>query len=282
LHALKQFFVIALLPFAALIGLAACAPVKVLNTVAEASKAFTEQEGVAYGPLARQQLDIYTPTAAAPTGGWPVVVFFYGGTWTSGERADYKFVGAALAARYPDFLRDSAQALAWGLTEAKRLGGNPDRVFAMGHSAGGYNAAMLALDARWLAGSHHAPTELAGWIGLAGAYDFLPSELPDVQKVFMHPNHPPKAQPIELERPTLLPAFLAAPVNDKVVSPTRSTLALAAKLKAAGAPVTLKMYERPTHATLVGAFAAPLRWVAPVLEDVSAFIEATPPAKMPA
>jgi acetyl esterase/lipase len=298
LHALKQFFVIALLPFAALIGLAACAPVKVLNTVAEAGKASTEQEGVAYGPLARQQLDIYTPTAAAPTGGWPVVVFFYGGTWTSGERADYKFVGAALAARgvltlvadyrlypdvrYPDFLRDSAQALAWGLTEAKRLGGNPGRVFAMGHSAGGYNAAMLALDARWLAGSHHAPTELAGWIGLAGAYDFLPSELPDVQKVFMHPNYPPKAQPIELERPTLLPAFLAAPVNDKVVSPTRSTLALAAKLKAAGAPVTLKMYERPTHATLVGAFAAPLRWVAPVLEDVSAFIEATPPAKMPA
>jgi hypothetical protein len=43
--------------------------------------------------------------------------------------------------------------------------------------------------------------------------------------------------------------------------------------------VSLRLYERATHATLIGAFAPPLRWVAPVLDDVVAFIDATPPRR---
>lgn len=297
LHTLKQLLIFVALPLLLVIGLTACAPLRVLNTLAGSSGGYLANEGIAYGPLARQTLDVYTPTASAPPGGWPVAVFFYGGSWNSGERADYRFVGSALAARgvltlvadyrlypevrYPEFLRDSALALAWGLTEAGRLGGNPKRVFVMGHSAGGYNAAMLALDPRWLASTGHMPTELAGWIGLAGAYDFLPSDLPDVRPVFFHPNYPPNAQPIDFGAARAVPTFLGAPVKDAVVSPTRSTLALAAKLKAAGTPVQLNMYAGASHALLIGAFAPPLRWVAPVLDDVTAFIAATPPANAP-
>jgi hypothetical protein len=40
--------------------------------------------------------------------------------------------------------------------------------------------------------------------------------------------------------------------------------------------VTLKLYERASHTTLIGAFAWPLHWVAPVLDDVAAFIEDGP------
>lgn len=276
------------------IGLSACAPVRVLNAIAGASGGYTADRNIAYGPLARQELDVYRPTAAAPAGGWPVVVFFYGGSWNSGERAEYAFVGSALAARgvltlvadyrlypevrYPEFLRDGARALAWGLDQAARLGGDPRRVFVMGHSAGGYNAAMLALDPRWLAATGHAPAELAGWIGLAGPYDFFPTDNPDAQPVFFHPDYPAKAQPIEFGRVHAVPTFLGAAVNDRLVSPTRSTQALAAELKQAGTPVTLRMYDRASHATLIGAFAPPLRWVAPVLADVTAFIAATPPS----
>ena len=291
---LKHLLIVVALPVLTVIGLTACAPVRVLNALASASGGYTVDKGVAYGPLARQALDAYTPTASAPTGGWPVVVFFYGGSWNSGERADYAFVGSALAARgvltlvadyrlypavrYPDFLRDSALALAWGFDQAARLGGNPRRVFVMGHSAGGYNAAMLALDPRWLAATGHRPVELAGWIGLAGPYDFFPTDNPDAQPVFFHPNYPPNAQPIEFGNLHAVPTFLGAPVNDKLVSPTRSTQALASKLEAAGTAVTLRMYEHASHATLIGAFAPPLRWVGPVLDDVSAFIAATPPS----
>ncbi len=294
---LKPLLILAALLLLVGVGLAACAPVRALNVLAAAGPGHTLSEGVAYGALPRHRLDIFTPRVAAPPGGWPLVVFFYGGSWNTGERADYRFVGTALAARgvvtlvadyrlypevrYPDFLRDSALALAWGLREAARLGADPKRVFVMGHSAGGYNAAMLALDARWLAATGHAPTELAGWIGLAGPYDFFPTDNPDAQPVFFHPDYPPKAQPIEFAAVSASAprTFLGAPVHDRLVSPTRSTQALAIGLQAAGVPVTLRMYERASHVTLIGAFAWPLRAIAPVLDDVSAFIAAAPPAR---
>ncbi len=274
-------------------GIAACSGVGTLNTLTPSYAAV--QKDVAYGSLPRQKLDIYTPEGKAPPGGWPVVVFFYGGSWNTGERADYHFVGEAMASRgiitlvadyrlyphvrYPDFLIDSADALDWGLDHAAELGGNPKRVFVMGHSAGGYNAAMLALDPRWLSASGHSPKELAGWIGLAGPYDLFPTSNPDVQPVFFHPNYPPDSEPIDFISPDAPRTFVAAPEHDKVVSPERSTKQLARKLAAAGVPVVIKSYEHASHITLIGAFAWPLRFIAPVLDDVDAFIHSTPPVR---
>ena len=280
---------VAVAALGALLALAAWSPLSALNALAR-SDTYRLDEGIAYGPLPRQRLDVYTPTAPAPSpAGWPVVIFFYGGSWNTGERAEYRFVGAALAergiltivadyrlypeVRYPEFLHDSALALAWGLDHGKRLGGDPRRTFVMGHSAGGYNAAMLALDARWLAPTgHSAKDELAGWIGLAGPYEFLPLKPGPSRPVFFHPDYPPGTQPIDHVASDAPPAFLAAPANDKVVSPQRSTLAMAAKLRSAGVPVELRMYDGITHALLAAAFARPLRGLAPVLDDVVAFI----------
>jgi acetyl esterase/lipase len=286
-----------LLALFAAVALTACAPVRVLNTLASASPGHRVETDIAYGTESRQKLDIYRPTAKAPAGGWPMVVFFYGGSWNSGSRDEYEFVGSALASRgvltlvadyrlypevrYPDFLYDSALALAWGLTHATSLGGDAKRVFVMGHSAGGYNAAMLALDPRWLASTGHSPAELAGWIGLAGAYDFFPTDNPQAQPVFFHPNYPARAQPIEFAPANAPRTFLGAPVHDKVVDPVRSTQSMASKLQAAGVPVTLKMYEHASHTTLIGAFGFPIRWIAPVLDDVTRFIETSPPIDSP-
>jgi acetyl esterase/lipase len=272
------------------IALAACSATATLNALAR-TDTYRLTAGAAYGPLPRQRLDVYTPTAAAPAAGWPVVVFFYGGNWTSGERGDYRFMGEALASRgvlalvadyrlypeatYPAFLEDSAGATTWGLEHAKSLGGDPKRVFVMGHSAGGYNAAMIALDPRWLGAAGHAPKELAGWIGLAGAYDFFPLAPGEpARPVFHHPDYPPNAQPIDDAKPGSPPAFLAAPIDDRVVSPQRSTLAMAARLRAAGVRVELRMYGGTTHSLLAGVFARPLRGLAPALDDVSAWISA--------
>lgn len=271
--------------------MAGCSATGALNAVTW-SGGYTLSADIAYGTLPRHKLDIYTPTAERPTAGWPVVVFFYGGSWNTGARAQYQFVAAALAARgvltlvadyrlypevrYPDFLTDSAQALAYGFEQAARLGGNPKRVFAMGHSAGAYNAAMLALDARWLRATGHGPNALAGWIGLAGPYDFYPIVNPDAKPVFFHPNYPADSQPIGFTSPSAPRSFLAAGVDDKLVNPQRNTLQMAAKLQAAGVPVVLKQYPDATHTSLIGAFAWPLRWIAPVLDDVQAFIADTP------
>ena len=109
---------------------------------------------------------------------------------------------------------------------------------------------------------------------MAGPYDFFPTDNLDAQPVFFHPNYPPHTQPIEFASASAPRSFLGAPVHDVLVSPTRSTLSLAAGLKAADVPVTLRMYERASHTTLISAFAWPLRWVAPVLDDVSTFVDA--------
>ena len=281
---------------ALLLAVTACTPLATLNALA-ASDQHTRLADVAYGPLPRQRLDIYRPAGATPAGGWPVVVFFYGGSWNQGERAQYGFVGAALASRgmltlvadyrlypevrFPTFLADSALALAWGLKNAAEQGGNPRRVFVMGHSAGAYNAAMLALDPRWLAATGHAPRELAGFIGLAGPYDFLPMTNLAAQPVFFHPHYPPGTQPMAFAGPQAPRSFLAAGATDDLVDPERNTATLAARLQAAGVGVTQQRYERVNHLTLIGAFGLPLRWLAPVLDDVTAFVMNAPAAAAP-
>jgi acetyl esterase/lipase len=276
----------------ALAALGASAPAATLNALA-AVHSRQVAVGLAYGPLPRQRLDVYRPSAAAPAAGHPVVVFFYGGSWNHGERADYRFVGEALAARgvltlvadyrlypevrYPDFLSDCALALAWGLHEAARLGGNPKQVFVMGHSAGAYNAAMLALDATRLAPTGHAPRELAGWIGLAGPYDFLPMSNLEARPVFFHPDYPPGTQPLDYASRDAPPGLLLAAAVDPLVNPQRNTVGLATRLRAVGAAVELRLYPRVNHMTLVGALAGPLTWLAPVLDDVVGFVERAPP-----
>ncbi len=291
LQIFKSILLWAALPLATLVLLVACSPTATLNAIAS-REGPAATSSVPYGPLTRHKVDIYRPSATAPAAGWPVVVFFYGGSWNRGERADYGFVGSALASRgvltlvadyrlypevrYPDFLNDCALALAHGLAQAERLGGDPKRVFVMGHSAGAYNAAMLALDTRWLKSVGHAPTELAGWIGLAGPYDFLPMKNPDTRPVFFHPNYPAGSQPVDYAAKDSPRAFLGAAITDDLINPQRNTVGLAARLQAEGARVQLKLYERVNHITLAAAFAWPLRWLAPVLDDVVGFIDGVP------
>jgi acetyl esterase/lipase len=249
--------------------------------------------GLAYGDDPRQVLDLHLPDAAGAAPPAPVVVFFYGGSWNRGDRADYRFVGRALAARgvlaviadyrvypqvrYPDFLRDGARAVAWARREIAAYGGDPRRLFVAGHSAGAYNAAMIALDPRWLGEAGLGLDALSGLVGLAGPYDFLPIGNPEVQPVFFHPDYPARSQPLEHVRGAGRPAFLAAAASDTLVDPTRNTAQLARRMREAGTPVVERLYGHANHVTLLGAFAGPLRWVAPVLEDVAQFVTATIP-----
>lgn len=270
-----------------LVLLTACSPLRFINALGSGEDV-RKTLGVAYGEGERRKLDVYAPPDAREA---PVVVFFYGGSWRGGSRERYAFVGHALAARgivtvipdyrvypevsYPDFLVDSAQAVAWVLREAGAHGGDAQRVFVMGHSAGGYNAAMVALDARWLEAAGSRPGVLAGWIGLAGAYEFLPIINPRVKPVFHHPDTPPESQPIVHASADSPPALLISAAQDLLVDPARNTGAMAARLRAAGVPVTERYYDRIGHSTLIGSLSPPLRGFAPTLEEVVGFVKGT-------
>ncbi|MFL1541816.1 alpha/beta hydrolase [Pseudomonas sp. O39] len=281
---LLQAFTLAVAAF-----LAACSPIKVLNALTPSST-FTKTASIAYGTDPRQKLDIYRPVAAAPNA--PVVVFFYGGSWNSGSKDDYGFVGEALASRgivvviadyrlypqvrYPTFLQDGAQAVAWTRQHIAEYGADPTQFYLMGHSSGAYNASMLALDGRWLKAVGLSPSMLKGWIGLAGPYDFLPIDNRDVRPVFFFPNSPPDSQPINHVSHGAPPSLLIASASDTLVNPTRNTGGLAKKLRDAGVPVEEFYFTKTNHATLVASIAKPLRWLAPVLDRVTAFIQSTP------
>lgn len=268
--------------------LTACSAVDVLNATVS-TDTYRLTQGLAYGDLARQQLDVYQPSA--DVGKAPLVVFFYGGSWSSGERADYRFVGEALASRgivtlvadyrlspefrYPAFLQDSARAVRWAFEHATAYGADPARVFVMGHSAGAYNAAMVALDARWLAAEGLRPSRLAGWIGLAGPYDFLPIGDRQTRVAFNWPATPADSQPMAHASSASPPALLLAPTEDHLVNTQRSTVALARKLGGSGVRVESELFASVSHVTLVAAMASVLRARAPVLDRVTAFVTST-------
>ena len=76
---------------------AACAPLSLFATLAPADPAIRSARNAAFGPAPRQRLDVFAPRGAS--GDAPVAVFFYGGSWDSGRRQDYSWVGKALASR---------------------------------------------------------------------------------------------------------------------------------------------------------------------------------------
>ena len=272
-----------------LAAMSACSPLKMLNALTP-DGTFDKTEGIAYGDDPRQKLDVYVPRHAVENA--PVVVFFYGGSWNSGSRSDYSFVGEALASRgivavladyrlypqvrYPLFLEDGAKAVAWTHEHIRQFSGDPTRLYLMGHSSGAYNVAMLALEPQLLGAVGMSPSDLSGWIGLAGPYDFLPIKNPEVRPVFFWPDSPPQSQPINHVSRGAPPALLMASKDDDLVNPTRNTGGLASKLRAAGVPVQDLYYARTSHATLVATLSRPMRGLAPVLDEVTSFVNATP------
>ena len=241
-----------------------------------------------YGRGPRQLLDIWVPDNATEGSRLPVIVFFYGGGWDSGERGSYGFVGRALAqqgfvvvipdyrlvpkAQWPDFLADSAAAAAWTHEHIAKLGGDPDRIALMGHSAGAYNAAMLALDPQWLRAAKSDPSIIRGVAGLAGPYDFLPLEKGGRAEKAMGKVRPiEQTQPIHFARGDAPPLWLASGDEDDVVRP-RNSQNLAAAIEHAGGSAVLRVYPGMGHTGIVMALAAPFRGRGPVLDEATDFL----------
>ena len=265
---------------------AACSPAALLNaTVPEGG--ITVEHDLAYGAGPRRRMDVYRPANAPPS--LPLIVFLYGGSWRSGSKALYPFVAVPLAQRgavvcvpdyrlypevvFPAFLDDCAAAVAFAAANAARWGADAGRLTLLGHSAGAYNAAMLLLDPSRLRAAG-APRPVGGAL-LAGPYDFLPITDPDIVPVFPDPG--PRTQPITYadgRNPLLL---LLAGADDQTVKP-RNTVALAARIRAAGGPVEAEIVPKLGHIGLILTFAPLFRGKGRVFSSVSSFLVGAAPS----
>ncbi len=149
------------------------------------STGYQTEAGVSYRPESepdayareRCKLDVYHPVGGASSA---TVVWFHGGGLTGGNRSipsalkgqgitvvavDYRLSPKAKA---PAYIEDAAAAVAWTFKNITRFGGDTNRIFLSGHSAGGYLASLVTLDRRWLAVHGVDPDRLAGLVPFSG------------------------------------------------------------------------------------------------------------------
>ena len=140
---------------------------------------------VAYHPDMPGRLDVYRPDTGS---GHPVVIYVYGGSWRTGNKELYAPAAQRLlpsgfvlvipeytlypAAGYPRQTQEIAAAMAWTLDHIAQYGGDPSRVVLVAQSAGAQIAGLALLEPRWLAAYGHSATDLRGFIGISGVYDF--------------------------------------------------------------------------------------------------------------
>lgn len=233
-----------------------------------------------------QTLDVWAP---AKRGGVPrpVVIWFHGGGWVKGDRAAYAFAARAFASagyvvvvpdyrkvpqvRFPAFLQDGAEAVAWTRDTIARYGGDPALLAFAGHSAGAHTAIMLALDRRWLAVVGVDPGSVKAAIGLSGPYDFYPFDKKRSIDAMSYWPRPLETQPIAFARADAPPLLLVTSSLDDTVRP-KNAINLAARLGGLNAPVELKNYQGLDHEDVVMALSKPFRDKAPVLVDSLAFL----------
>ena len=263
--------------------LTACSGQKLLNTLTPGS-GYARASHIVFDEATQLKTDVYTPKGAANA---PVVVFFFGGRWSEGDKSLYEFVGAALAkqgfvavvpdyrlypsVKFPAFVEDSAKAVRWARNNAASYGGDANRLFVMGHSAGAYNAAMLATDERYLKAVGGSRVWLKGMVGLAGPYDFMPFTDADIIDMFGPPAGYAATQPINHVDGKNPPMLLMHGEDDVSVFP-RNSRNLANKIKAAGGPVETVFYPKLSHAWIVATLSTTLQYQSDVMPYTKDFI----------
>lgn len=246
------------------------------------------QKDLVFDQAQNLKLDVYIPKQdeMAPL---PVIVFFYGGRWSFGEKHQYQFVATALAnkgfivvvpdyrkypqVQFPAFVEDGALALQWTFNNIQQYNGQKNNIFVSGHSAGAHIGALLVSDAGYLMAvdSPDAYKAIKGFAGLAGPYSFTPKE-EDLVEIFG-----PSSQFPQMQVPTFIkgvepPLLLLTGAKDTTVESSNAER-LAQAVRSKGGSVETKVYKDIDHTQIIGVFSTFLESKAPVVDDVTAFFK---------
>jgi len=281
---------LAYLCFAVIVpALVGCTPVGFLNATVP-SWGYCKTKDLAYGGQARQKLDVYQPGRQRP--GAPIVVYFYGGGWQEGNKAEAQFVAEAMTShgyvtiipdyrlypsvRFPAFVEDGAMAVRWARDNAARFNADPSRIYLMGHSAGAHTAALLVLDEGYLNDVGVDRSIIRGMAGMGGPYDFVASGI--YASVFAQVAGATTRASynvidnVDGDEP---PMLLMQGKGDKLVDPSNATR-LAARIRSKGGQVRHITYSGVGHSGNLLSIAWTFRWVTSALDDTVAFFKAHP------
>jgi acetyl esterase/lipase len=264
----------------------ACSPASQLNIINGVdTNGLSVVKDLSYGPDARNVLNIYRPEKAT---GAPMLLFIHGGSWTSGNKDEYKFVGESFARAgyvtavmsyrlapqnpYPAYIQDAAQALKFMRDHAPEYGGNPDALYVMGHSAGAFNAVEVVDNARWLSEAGVPFSAVKGVVGIAGPYSYDYSKYPSAN-AFPAGSNPQDTMPANHIRKDAPPHLLLVAGDDQVVEAGNGKR-MEAALKAAGVPVQLNVLPGLNHYTIVGSLARSLTILGRTRQDALDFMTA--------
>ena len=272
--------------FLSLMGLvmSACSPAAFLNTVLVPNSGYTIKRDIAYGADPWQRLDIYTPDGLTKPA--PVILFFYGGSWQTGTKDIYKFLGQSFASKgivtvvanyrlypqvkFPAFIEDGANAFKFVHENIAQYGGDPARIFLMGHSAGAHIAVMLDSDLSYLKAADADPSWVRGVIGISGPYDFLPLTDPKLIDMFGG-DRVAATQPINFIDGKRAPMLLVTGTDDDTVRPG-NTGRMAKKLKSFGSDVETKYYPGTGHIGIIVSLAPGFRGNTTLRDDITQFV----------
>ena len=186
---------------------------------------------VPYGPDERHKLDLYLPGAPATGAGpLPVLLFFHGGYWVIGHKDTLGFMALGITpapailvtagyrlapgAKYPQQVNDCRNALRWVYENVADYGGDPDRIFVGGHSAGGHLAALIALQPDQLAHFNLPFDVVKGCLPVSGVFDVTDAP-PERQEAFLaSPDDAVVASPLHNTKGNNLPFFLEIGEDD--------------------------------------------------------------------
>ncbi len=138
---------------------------------------------ISYGSHARHRIDIYSPEEP---GSYPVVIFVHGGAWRDGDKDRYPHLGEWLTRHgiicvmlnyrltpevvHPEHTKDVAAAVAWVYKNIGAYGGDKERLYLTGYSAGGHLASLIVLDPSYLATYGLSPAIFKGVATYSGVY----------------------------------------------------------------------------------------------------------------
>ena len=240
------------------------------SAAARASLAHHRQ--LRYGHRPGETLDVFPPGRRIEGGG-PVLIYIHGGFWRANDAATFSFVAEGFARQgalvmiidydlmpavgLRDIIDECETAVQWAHGRAREFGGDPDRIFVSGNSAGGHLAAMLA-DRRWPQRRGLPSDVVKGAMAVSGIYDLAPLTGTSMQEVFRFtPADIEAMSPLRLLPHEAAPLLLAVG-EDETRSFRNETRIYAEACRTHGLSVREMLVPRTNHITVVlDAFARP-------------------------